>query len=1082
MKSNKSMFRVVVILLGYCCQGILFSQPSLTHTKEAPHTRLIAGQFSEQMGHLPDMLTLNPEGKTDLWFSAGCAVNPCVSFGRTLPAINTITDETADLIFHESNKSGTGYAQFGKAVAIIGDINQDGYDDFLVSEPCFNDFLGRVHLYYGGKDDYSECDLTFDSSTARDFGRTMANVGDINNDGYPDFVIGSAYQVNLYLGGPTLTSTPNEVLRDANNKYRFGEALSFAGDVNGDGYNDFLISCPTGAWIASQVTLVFGGDDVHSLETVVFQEEIAGSDFGKTVSSAGDINQDGFDDIIIGAPRYGQQGKCYLYFGGSEPDAFVDLMITGSESGKEFASHVAGAGDVNDDGYDDFMIQTTDYVAGRSEISVFFGAQDPDTTADLALEGPAWQSSPFVSLLGNVDINNDETDDIIIATTKHDSERVELVHYFGGSNFDHSPDRIRVTDLTSPWTAGPSQSLCASGDVNGDGIEDVLVGLCFFKHRMGQAALFYGGESAAKTADAIIPAKDGHGNRFGYSVDNHGDVNGDGYPDLLCSTPCYDNLRGRVYIYLGGETMDTIADITLTGDHNDGSFGAKATFAGDVNGDGYDDVLVSSKILNSPVYLYYGGPDMGNESAMELQNPVVTGSAGFGYDVARAGDVNNDGFDDVLVCAPFLNQRTGTVYLYYGSANMDGIADIVYNGHPQGSGFGVFTSTAGDLDGDGYDDIAIITNQQPGFNRTGGAYIYLGGSVPDNTSPIIIPPHDKIYGVGVDTKPAGDMNGDGYDDLIMGSFSRMAIVFLGEQNFDGSKRVHLDTNDPRLGPSVSGVGDINNDGFSDVLVGNDMVYNTNVDVAIFCGGPVIDAFPDLFLSGPGENTFMGADVAGAGDMDGDGYADIVIGSQYQGDNGAVYLFNGGPLIPSCYPQLQSIDPITTQQDKPLRIEITVTGHPQPTLCVERAPNGMTLDQSTATLNWTPAHDQVGTHDPIVIAENSVGADTLQIEITVNTLTDVTGQSELPTAFALMQNYPNPFNPVTVIEYDCPHSCFVTLEVLDALGKTVAVPISRNQTAGSYSISFDGTFLASGIYFYRLKAGSFSQMHKMMLIK
>ncbi len=90
--------------------------------------------------------------------------------------------------------------------------------------------------------------------------------------------------------------------------------------------------------------------------------------------------------------------------------------------------------------------------------------------------------------------------------------------------------------------------------------------------------------------------------------------------------------------------------------------------------------------------------------------------------------------------------------------------------------------------------------------------------------------------------------------------------------------------------------------------------------------------------------------------------------------------------------------------------------------------------------------------------------------------------KVPTNFQLYQNYPNPFNPSTIISYQLAKKSQVTLTIYDILGRRVATLVNQNENAGSYDVRFDGSALASGVYFYRLEAGSYSQIKKLMLLK
>jgi hypothetical protein len=159
------------------------------------------------------------------------------------------------------------------------------------------------------------------------------------------------------------------------------------------------------------------------------------------------------------------------------------------------------------------------------------------------------------------------------------------------------------------------------------------------------------------------------GDNFGISVSNAGDVNGDGYDDIIIGASNYSSNTGRAYIYYGGLSMSTIANVILTGGATNNYFGRSVSTAGDVNGDGYSDVIVGAygyTTSTGRAYIYFGGAIMNN-----IADITMTGEATFnlfGISVSAAGDVNGDGFSDVLVGANGFNSSTGRAYIFLGGA------------------------------------------------------------------------------------------------------------------------------------------------------------------------------------------------------------------------------------------------------------------------------------------------------------------------------------------------------------------------------------------------------------------------------
>jgi hypothetical protein len=321
------------------------------------------------------------------------------------------------------------------------------------------------------------------------------------------------------------------------------------------------------------------------------------------------------------------------------------------------------------------------------------------------------------------------------------------------------------------------------------------------------------------------------GDEFGFSVSTAGDVNGDGYSDIIIGAWKNDaggTLAGKAYIYFGGTTMDNVPDVTLTGETHYSQFGNSVNTAGDVNGDGYGDVIVGAYNI-CRAYIYFGGSAMDNIPDVTMYGEAAGDE--FGCSVSTAGDINRDGYSDVIIGADW-NDAGGTwagrAYVYFGGISMDNSADVVMTGEAVDDMLGVSVSTAGDVNGDGYSDVIIGAYNALG-NFKGRSYIYFGGRSMDNIADVTMNGEATNNQFGVSVSTAGDVNGDGYGDVIVGArlnsaggmFAGRSYIYFGDRLMDNIADVTMtgEAAFDYFGRSVSTAGDVNKDGYCDVLVG-----------------------------------------------------------------------------------------------------------------------------------------------------------------------------------------------------------------------------------------------------------------------
>ena len=423
------------------------------------------------------------------------------------------------------------------------------------------------------------------------------------------------------------------------------------------------------------------------------------------------------------------------------------------------------------------------------------------------------------------------------------------------------------------------------------------------------------------------------------------DLNGDGRSDVVIGAPGRDSGEstptGEVYVHLGGATVPATPNFTLTATAQGERFGTAVSNSGDVNGDGFADLLVGAGYFRAGVAgevtqsgraaLYLGGASIGASPAVQLSAPEVGG--GFGRTLGIVGDVNGDGYADWVVAAPALDRLTGRAWLYFGGATPDGTPDLTLNFAMPSDAFGTAVAAAGDLNGDGFADIAIGAPQTVGAT-TGEVRVFYGGATPNAVvdANLVGAAMNDIFGTAV--AGVGDFNGDGFGDLAVGAPSiggrGQVVVFAGASGALNRRLLDVrgalvGTAGEKLGGSLDGAGDMNGDGYADLVVGasTNAANGANTGRAyVFVGGasPAMVAavtFSSAETSG-GNVTLLGDRAVGAGDVDGDGFDDVLIRAGRapanvgrEGGPGAVYLFRGGST-PSASPAWTSIGVGTTQ--------------------------------------------------------------------------------------------------------------------------------------------------------------------------
>ena len=914
----------------------------------------------------------------------------------------------------------------GYSVASAGDVNGDGFNDVIVGAKYANPHganSGASYVVFGRASGSPTLRLsTLDGNNGfklsgvaagDESGASVASAGDVNGDGFGDLIVGawlagsyagaayvvfgkaSGFAANLDLS--TLNGSNGFKLNSEPARDFAGRSAASAGDVNGDGYGDLIVTAignDTNGTDSGAVYVVFG--KASGFAATIDLSTVTGSSgfalrgdsvfdpVGASAASAGDVNGDGYDDIILGTPSAdghgANSGGGYVVFGGAfggtvttTGTAAAEMLIGGASND---ALTGGGGGDVFHAGAGNDRLVVADLAFRLAD-----GGSGADT---LALSGAGLTldlTNPLVAA------KLEGVERIDISGSGHNKLVVGSAAVLGGigmvTNGKHVltiernlGDVVVLSD--EPWTK--------VAGLFGDGTN------LFDKYVLGNAELLIervsyvvgyalGGANQIRLSGAVA------GDGAGFSVASAGDLNGDGYADLIVGAKGADPNgvdSGISYVVFGNTAglapagagvnfelsgLDGSTGFKLNGVAAGDLSGASVASAGDVNGDGYDDLIVGSPmadanaVMNSGAAYVVFGKASGFAASVDLS--TLNGTGGFrlsgavangqaGFSVASAGDVNGDGYDDVIVGVP--EAMLGSGYVVFGKAtgfaanldlsSLDGSNGFMLRDAPLLGQGGFSVASAGDVNGDGYDDLIIGAPNASGVGVNGAAYVVFGkasfgatfqiaGSLNGTNGFNLYGPQAGVQ-LGFSVASAGDLNGDGYDDLIVGakgadfngSDSGASYVIYGKAsgfspNADISYAMGGSGSTFRLtgvaagdesGFSAASAGDFNGDGFDDLIIGARYadfasgIANAGASYVVFGKAA---GFPTLFnlsnldgtlgfkLMGTAADDWSGASVSSAGDLNGDGFDDLIVGAPgrdaHGSNSGAAYVVYGGTM-------------------------------------------------------------------------------------------------------------------------------------------------------------------------------------------
>jgi FG-GAP repeat len=605
--------------------------------------------------------------------------------------------------------------RFGHSVAVIGDVNATGIDDFIVGAPSYDSGTladaGRVRVYQGGGT-YNFIREHVGFQQGGHFGWSVSGIGDADGDGVPDYIVGMPDYDNTSLNpnvgrAHVYSGASGALIRShlgVNDDERYGYAVAGCGDLNADGRPDYAIGAPeTTLFPGSGRVDVRSGLDGSVIYALSAPGSFGSGHFGTSLAGGHDVDRDGVPDLVVGVPGAPNGGLAQVYSGRTGTPS---CEVRGSQSGEAFGQAVA-LGQLNADDYAEFAIGRPLYdlvssLSDQGAVSIYTGAIH-------------WRFNwPTVGILKSVDVtgdvNGDGFDDLIIGGW------LGTAAARGWKVLDGRTSQVLRQD---PVIGTHVDSVSGLADVSGDGRADFIIGMGATNTVEVRGGPF---------GNVLLNLPSTGPGSFGHAVADAGDLDGDLVHDIIVGAPTHNAAAGYVSIRSGATAAALAWHAGLPG----ANLGWSVAGAGDVNGDGTNDYIEGSPkaqfgIGESGMAQIKSGTS-NTVIATILGEPVQDSHCGWSVD--ELGDINADGFDDVIVGEPDYDGASGVncgrARVYVGSPGGVVLQFTIEGAANDFCGFSV--AGVGDVDGDGRNDFAVgfPYGDSPSALNSGVVRIYSG--------------------------------------------------------------------------------------------------------------------------------------------------------------------------------------------------------------------------------------------------------------------------------------------------------------------------------------------------------------------